>query len=146
MRRLLVVGFLWTLASTAWAEAKPEPRVTVRLSQRVGIAPVRVRVIATVRDDHQELRCPGFRLDYGDGSSSSQQSDCDPYGQEEERPHLWVIKQPRGHVYYVAGEYDVTFSILGQQGLTDLQGSARLIVTGPDPLPSSSRIASREEK
>lgn len=124
---------------------KPEPRVTVRLSQRVGIAPVYVRVIATVHDEKQELRCPGWRLDYGDGSSSEQQSDCDPYGPEDERPRRWIITPPRAHVYRQAGDYTVTFSVLGQQDLEDLQGSARLIVTGPEPLSSAPRIASKGE-
>lgn len=132
----LAAGFLWTLlAAAALAGEKHEPRISVRLSQSVGTAPVYVRVTATVRDERQELRCPGWRIEYGDGCASAQQSDCDPYGPEEDRPKRWTVTPPRPHVFRQAGDYEVTVAVLGQgDDVLDLRGSARLVVTGPDPL------------
>lgn len=136
MRRVLV-GILWSIVAASAANAgKPEPRVTVRLSQYVGTAPLYVRVTAIVRDEAQELRCPGFRVEFGDGCASAQEPDCDPYGPAEDRPTRWSVAPPKPHAYRQAGEYEVAVEVTGQQDVEDLRGAARLVVIGPEPLVS----------
>jgi PKD domain len=98
------------LAASGFAETKPKrPRLDVRASPRVAMSPA--RVVAVVQlvggDDVEEYYCPGLEWDWGDGSVSFRESDCEPF-----EPGATVQRRySASHVYASPGNYSVRVSL-----------------------------------
>ncbi len=90
----------------------PPDSLSIRfmVSPLVGFAPLRIRATSLVRDPKQELSCPKYGWDWGDGSTSSEAASCDPYELEDQRPTRYS-PVPREHLYYAPGDYLLTFSV-----------------------------------
>jgi hypothetical protein len=70
-----------------------------------------VRLVVDVRggaDDYAEFYCPTIEWDWGDGTSSENSSDCDPYAAGKSTiQRRWSAE----HVYRQAGNYKVMFRL-----------------------------------
>ena len=63
-------------------ERPARPRLTLRATPPVGIAPARVVLTAELQggdNDFEEYYCASVEWDWGDGTRSQASSDCDPY-------------------------------------------------------------------
>ena len=92
------------------AEAR-KPSLSLRATPPVGFTPLRVRVVADVRDgsdDYAEFYCAAVEWDWGDGTVSENSSDCDPYeaGKSTIR-RLYTAD----HIYRQQGQYRLTFRL-----------------------------------
>ena len=86
--------------------AKKDP-IWVRSFPPMGLAPLRVMLI--VRSEDLKFTCPRLTVDWGGGSISSEESDCDP--EDIPRSFSWSRQSP------FLGEGDHTFTVtLEQQG------------------------------
>jgi hypothetical protein len=125
----VIVTFLAAaLAVPAFAETKPKkPRLDVRASPRVAMSPARVLVIVELvgGDDIEEYYCPGLEWDWGDGSRSFQESDCEPF-----EPGTSVQRRySANHVYAAPGNYSVRVSLRRAQH-TLASTAAQVMVRG----------------
>lgn len=125
----VLVGVLAVaLAAPGFAETKlKRPRLDVRASPRVAMSPARVVVIVELvgGDDVEEYYCPGLEWDWGDGSRSFRESDCEPFeaGATVER------RYSAHHVYGSPGSYSVRVS-LRRSNHTLASNSAQVMVRG----------------
>jgi hypothetical protein len=125
----VLVGVLAVaLAASGFAETKPKrPRLDVRASPRVAMSPA--RVVAMVQlvggDDVEEYYCPGLEWDWGDGSVSYRESDCEPF-----EPGATVQRRySASHVYGAPGNYNVRVSLRRAEH-TLASNSAQVMVRG----------------
>jgi hypothetical protein len=59
-----------------------KPSLSLRATPPVGFSPLRVRLVVDVRggsDDYADFYCPAIEWDWGDGTTSGNSEDCDPY-------------------------------------------------------------------
>lgn len=92
------------------AEAK-KPSLSLRATPPVGFTPLRVRVVADVRDgsdDYAEFYCATVEWDWGDGTVSENSSDCDPY---EAGKSTIRRRYTADHIYRQQGQYRLTFKL-----------------------------------
>jgi hypothetical protein len=64
------------------AAQNKKPSISVRASPPVGFPPLRVVVTAEIKggaNDFQDFYCASVEWDWGDGTKSQSQIDCDPY-------------------------------------------------------------------
>ena len=62
--------------------APKRPTIALRATPVTGFTPLRVRAAAELRDgsdDYADFYCPTVAWDWGDGTFSSNTSDCEPY-------------------------------------------------------------------
>ena len=84
--------FFAAVLTTALAASSPlmpvaaaqnkKPSISVRASPAVGFPPLRVVVTAEIKggaNDFQDFYCASVEWDWGDGTKSQSQIDCDPY-------------------------------------------------------------------
>ncbi len=91
------------------AEPDRKPSLALKASPSVAFSPARVVLLAELRggaSDYEEYYCPSIEWDWGDGTTSENTEDCDPYqaGTTEIR-RRWTVE----HVYDLAGSYRVRF-------------------------------------
>jgi hypothetical protein len=106
-------------------QGKSKPSITVRVSPGVVFAPARIVATAEVvggPDDYQDFYCAKVEWNWGDGTQSEAQDDCDPYvaGQSQIRR-----RYTNEHRFELAGNYDVRFTL--RQGKKSV-GSGMLTV------------------
>jgi hypothetical protein len=92
------------------AEAK-RPSLSLRVTPPVGFTPLRVRVVAEVRDgsdDYADFYCAGVEWEWGDGTVSESASDCEPYEAGKSTSRRMFSSD---HVYRQAGQYRVIFKL-----------------------------------
>jgi hypothetical protein len=92
------------------AEAK-RPSLSLRVTPPVGFTPLRVRVVAEVRDgsdDYADFYCAGVEWEWGDGTVSESASDCEPYEAGKSTIRRMFSSD---HVYRQAGQYRVIFKL-----------------------------------
>jgi hypothetical protein len=91
---------------------KPKkPSVSVRTSPQSGFSPLRVVATAELRggsDDYEDFYCPAIEWEWGDGTRTEQQVDCDPYeaGSSEVKRRYTVER-----MFHSAGDYRVIFRL-----------------------------------
>ena len=108
----LLLGVILLLASSMQAhQGKGKPKLSLRSTPAVTFAPARVVVTAEVSDgadDFEDFYCAKVAWDWGDGSESSSQDDCDPYeaGKSQIRR-----RYSNEHRYDTPGQYEVRFSL-----------------------------------
>lgn len=80
------------------------------VSPLIGMAPLTISAQGLVRDPRQELLCPDFTWDWGDGCRSEHQADCDPYILIEDRPKRYSTLRVE-HKYRLPGNYIIRFTV-----------------------------------
>jgi hypothetical protein len=140
-RRLWVAGLLALVVPSAGAAGAggERPRLELRASPRVATSPARVVVLAELKGgpEAEDLYCPAVQWEWGDGSRSARESDCDPF----EAGTVLDRRFSSRHAYREPGEYDVRVTL--SRGGRDLASASILVlVVGPDTTLGSS-VASR---
>ena len=98
-------------ASAAAGEARArKPRLEVRTTHSLGFTPVQVMAVAELvgGQDLEDYYCVGLEWDWGDGTRSYRESDCDPFEAGMEIDRFFSAR----HVYAVPGEYRVRVSLV----------------------------------
>jgi hypothetical protein len=100
------------LATSGFAgEARArKPRLELRANLAASLAPVRVMAVAELvgGEDLEEFYCVGLRWDWGDGTRSYRESDCDPFEEGMDVARFFSAR----HAYYRPGVYDVRVSLV----------------------------------
>jgi hypothetical protein len=112
MRLAAVLGafFVVALAAPSFAGTKARrPRLDARAAPRITMSPARVLVTVELvgGEDVEDFYCPGLDWDWGDGSRSFRESDCDPFVEGtrlERRFSEW-------HLYRSPGAYAVRVTL-----------------------------------
>jgi hypothetical protein len=98
------------IGATGQNEGK-KPSLSLKATPPISFSPARVRVVVEVRggaDDYEEFYCPTIEWEWGDGTSSENASDCDPY----ERGKSSIRRRfSADHVYRLPGNFKVLFRI-----------------------------------
>ena len=88
-----------------------KPSLALRANPPVGFSPLRVRLVVDARggsDDYVDFYCPTIEWDWGDGTSSENSADCDPYEAGKSTiQRRWSAE----HIYRQAGNFKVMFRI-----------------------------------
>jgi hypothetical protein len=92
------------------SEDLKRPKLTLRTSSAIATSPARITLTAELvggANDYQEYYCPTVEWNWGDGTRSESDFDCEPYqaGKSEIRRHFVVQ-----HVFRT-GDYHVTFRL-----------------------------------
>lgn len=108
------------------------PSVSLKASPAVAFAPARIRVTAQLTggaDDFEGLYCPSIEWEWGDGTTSSSSSDCEPYeaGKSTIRRRYSVE-----HIYRQPGAYRILLRLKKGSRVT---ASAQAAVTVRPGLP-----------
>ncbi len=77
---LLLVSSNTLLARAQGGNKKPS--LSLRATPAVSFAPARIVVVAEVKggaDDFEEFYCPTVEWEWGDGTTSTAEADCNPY-------------------------------------------------------------------
>lgn len=77
---LLLVQSTTVLARGQGGNKKPS--LSLKATPSVSFAPARIVVVAEVKggaDDHEEFYCPTVEWEWGDGTVSTAEADCNPY-------------------------------------------------------------------
>ena len=81
--------------------------MTLKASPTIVFSPARVVVTAEIKggaDDSAELYCPSLEWDWGDGTRSESDTDCEPY---EAGKSTIQRRYTTSHTYNLAGNYRV---------------------------------------
>jgi hypothetical protein len=105
----LAIALLLPVAGGAADKGKPS--ISIKASPVIAFSPARVVVTADLRggaNDYEDFYCPSIEWEWGDGTTSEQTVDCDPYeaGKSEIRRHFTASK-----VFQTSGDYRVQFRI-----------------------------------
>ena len=87
-----------------------KPRLKLRANFGAAIGPVPVMAVAELvgGEDLEEFYCVGLRWDWGDGTRSYQESDCDPFESGMEVARFFSAR----HAYRQPGDYRVRVSLV----------------------------------
>lgn len=104
---LLLTGPAWNGSNQA--DAREKVGLSMRVTPSIAFSPARVSAIAELRgepegDDHAALYCVGTEWDWGDGTRSESQSDCEPYEAGKSEIKRRYSAQ---HTYNQAGRYRI---------------------------------------
>ncbi len=82
-----------------------KPHLDLRASPRMAFPPVNVFLVAELKGGTavEEFYCPGLEWDWGDGTRSSEESDCPPYHDGVELERFFSAH----HAYGAPGTYKV---------------------------------------
>lgn len=88
-----------------------KPSLSVRATPPFGFTPLRVRVVADIRDgsdDYAEFYCATVEWEWGDGTMSENGTDCDPYeaGKSTIQRHFTA-----DHIYRQPGQFRIIFKL-----------------------------------
>ena len=88
-----------------------KPSLSLRATPPVGFSPLRVRLAVEVRggsDDYADFYCASVEWDWGDGTTSENSSDCDPYEAGKSTIRRRFTAE---HVYRQQGNYRIFFRL-----------------------------------
>jgi hypothetical protein len=124
------VALMLGLAGLALAGdgGKPrKPQLDLRASPRMAFPPVEILVTGQLKDgaDLEEFYCPGLEWDWGDGTRSAHESDCEPYEPSTPLVHLFTAR----HAYNAPGAYHVRLT-LRRADRTVAAGSVAVMIHG----------------
>ena len=77
---LILVQSTTALAGAQGGNKKPS--LSLKATPSVSFAPARIVVVAELKggaDDHEEFYCPTVEWEWGDGTVSTAEADCNPY-------------------------------------------------------------------
>ena len=107
----LPVVLVFAATSIALAADKSKPTISVKASPSIAFSPARVVVTADIKggaDDYEQFYCASIEWEWGDGTTSNQTADCDPYeaGKSEIKRHFVADR-----VFETSGDYRVQFRL-----------------------------------
>lgn|SRR5262245_45109498 len=107
----LLVGSAVRASGAARDNEGKKPSLSLKATPPIAFSPARVRAVAEVRggpDDYEEFYCPTIEWEWGDGTSSENASDCEPYeaGKSSIRRRFSAE-----HIYRIPGNFKVLFRI-----------------------------------
>lgn len=115
VRPLLLAALLLAVSALGRAEpqaqGKGKPSIAVRVNPSVAFPPARIVATAELSggaDDFQDFYCAKIEWEWGDGTRSEAQDDCDPY---EAGKSLIRRRYTSEHKFDIAGQFDVRFSL-----------------------------------
>lgn len=99
------VAALVAMSVTAFADKPKKPSMNLRVSPRMAFSPVNILAIAELSggDDHEDYYCLGVEWDWGDGSKSIHDADCDPYQEGAKIERRFSAE----HMYSRSGAFNV---------------------------------------
>jgi len=89
---------------------KPKkPQLDLRVSPRVAFSPVEVLVLGQLKGgaDLEEFYCPGLEWDWGDGTRSAHESDCEPFESGAVLERFFSAR----HAFLTPGAYNVRLTL-----------------------------------
>ena len=78
----LLDGAVAPLSGDDRQEENKKPSLSLKATPPISFSPAKVRVAAEVRggaDDYEAFYCPTIEWEWGDGTTSENTQDCDPY-------------------------------------------------------------------
>jgi hypothetical protein len=126
--RALLVGLAVVAAQSASAGGAARPRLDLRATPRIALSPVEVFVTAELvgGEDHEDFHCPGLEWDWGDGSRSAHEADCEPFG-----PGTVVDRRYAAHhVFRGPGKFDIRLSLRRGGRLVSAASTRVLVQSG----------------
>jgi hypothetical protein len=98
------------MAAPVGAGEARKPRLNLRATPRIAFTPASVFMTAELvgGDAHEDYHCPALDWDWGDGSRSSHEADCEPLGQE---PGELERRFTASHVYSSGGQYQIKLTL-----------------------------------
>ena len=98
-------------ALQARAQGNKKPSLSLKATPAISFAPARIIVVAEVKggsNDFEDFYCPNVEWDWGDDTTSTANSDCDPYkpGKSEIKRRYTVE-----HRYKNAGAYKIVLRL-----------------------------------
>jgi hypothetical protein len=105
------------------AGGSDEPRLDLRATPRIALPPATVLAVAELigGEELEAYYCPELVWDWGDGSRSARESDCDPFGPESTLERRFLAR----HVYVRPGDYDVRLELVRAERVV---AAARVVV------------------
>lgn len=91
------------------AGSAKKPRLALRASPPMAFPPVSVLLMAELvgGDEQEEYYCPGLEWEWGDGSRSARESDCEPFA-----PGATLERRfSERHAYRAPGNYSVRLTL-----------------------------------
>lgn len=88
-----------------------KPSLSLRATPPAGFSPLRVRFVADLRDgsdDYEEFYCATVEWDWGDGTTSENSIDCDPYEADKSQIRRRYSVE---HVFRQSGRHTVYFKL-----------------------------------
>jgi hypothetical protein len=124
---LLALAFLGARAALAADGGKP--RLNLRASPRVALTPVSVLTFAELvgGDLSEEYHCPRLEWDWGDGTRSERESDCEPYDGITPLERRYSAR----HVYRSPGQYDIRLTLRRASRVVAIGTTAVAVHGGP---------------
>jgi hypothetical protein len=111
--KFAVLPVLLSLALSGGAAIsdKDKPSITVKASPAIAFSPARIVVTADIKggpNDYPDFYCAGIEWWWGDGTSSNETKDCDPYepGKSEIKRHFTTDR-----VFNLSGDFRVEFRL-----------------------------------
>jgi hypothetical protein len=107
----LVLGIALSAGPSASDKDKAKPNITVRASPTVAFSPAHIKVTADIKggpNDYQDFYCASIEWWWGDGTSSNQTVDCEPYeaGKSEIARHFTTDR-----VFDSSGDFRIEFRL-----------------------------------
>ena len=107
----LLLALALSAGALASDKDKGKPSISVKASPIVAFSPARVVVTADIKggpDDYEDFYCATVEWWWGDGTSSNQTSDCEPYeaGKSEIKRHFTIDR-----VFQSSGDFRVEFRL-----------------------------------
>jgi hypothetical protein len=110
-RRTALVLVCAVVLATAASPADKKATVSIKASPKVSFAPARIILTAELKggpDDSEELYCPSVEWEWGDGTKSQSNADCEPYEKGKTAiKRRYVID----HTFQTGNNYRVEFRL-----------------------------------
>jgi len=92
-------------------DKKSKPNISVKASPAIAFSPARVVATADLKggaNDYEDFYCPSIEWEWGDGTTSQDTLDCDPYeaGKSEIKRRFTASK-----VFQTSGDFRVIFRL-----------------------------------
>lgn len=111
---VLALSALLLIPSTtlqAREQGGKKPSLSLKATPAISFAPARITIVAEVKggsNDFEDFYCPTVEWDWGDDTTSTQDSDCDPYAAgKSEIKRRYTVQ----HQYKVAGAYKIVLRL-----------------------------------
>lgn len=112
------------------AKTEKPPRLTLRATPMISYAPSRISLFADLEggaDDYQAYYCPTIEWQWGDGTTSEESADCDPYQAGKSQIQRFYSVR---HTYRNPGRYRIFFVLKKNGKVVGRAGSQVLIRPG----------------
>lgn len=96
-------------AAAGGGETAERPRLELRTTAKMTFSPAEVVVVGRLvgGEDVEELHCPAFEWDWGDGNRSIRESDCDAFDDENRMARIFS----QVHRYQAPGDFGVRLTL-----------------------------------